>query len=172
VLLHNNNRRCIPLIDTAEAAVKIYDKHKKIVVTESQLKRQWKGQNKVKTSYSSPVEKTGDDTFQQNFQVAIISEEDPVIDIYEFQYQWSETENPNAIVGLIGTKKLTLNTQICGEEIDLKLTEFQPHYPDHSNAVIDGTQIKLVKEGGKIRGQIKNIPVFMVVLRNSTEDEI
>lgn len=64
----------------------------------------------------------------QNFQIAC-DHKGVKLDVFEFQYVWSEYGNPNVDLKYIGKKLLIFGCH----KIDKVYTSFQPYYPDHSN---------------------------------------
>lgn len=77
----------------------------------------------------------GNGRFMQNFQIAC-DHKGVRLDIFEFQYAWSEIGNPDVQVKYVGKKLLIFGKSKC----DVVYTSFEPYYPDRSNQVIGGSQ--------------------------------
>lgn len=132
----NNDRRCLPNLviyeNDGEVRVQVYDRLKEEVVKETD---QVLGVGLFFGEYpcmqpSSPVEKVkgSKDRYMQNFQIAC-DHKGVKLDVFEFQYVWSEYGNPNVDLKYIGKKLLIFGCH----KIDKVYTSFQPYYPDHSN---------------------------------------
>lgn len=70
----------------------------------------------------------GKDRFMQNFQIAC-DHKGVKLDIFEFQYAWSEIGDPDVTLKYVGKKLLIFGKS----KVDVVYTSFQPYYPNHSN---------------------------------------